>query len=144
MTDTAPPEYNANPSQEEQIRSALQALQTLFEERAEARKRGDQAELALVEERITLAMRRVGDEYPEGEIRGGWYSKAEAFFKAKGDEKDHILMPIAKGLGLLIAAPLALAGGIVVGVVATAGTVLYGVGKVVQGVGSVLTGGWFR
>ncbi|CAE6422098.1 unnamed protein product [Rhizoctonia solani] len=145
MTDTAPPpEYCPNPSQEDQIRTALQALQTLFDQRAQAREKGDQAQLDLIEERITLAMRRVGDEYPEGDTRGNWYRQAEAFWNAKGDEKEHVLMPIAKGLGLLIAAPIALAGGIVVGAVATVGTVLVGVGKVVQGVGSVLTGGWFQ
>ncbi|KDN44226.1 hypothetical protein RSAG8_05699, partial [Rhizoctonia solani AG-8 WAC10335] len=142
--NAAPPEYHPNPPLEEQIRIALRALETLFDERAEARNRGDQAQIALIEERIALAMRGVGDAYPAGDARANWHRQAEQFRNANGEEREHILMPIAKGLGLLIAAPLALAGVIVVGALGAVGAVLYGAGKVVQGLGSLLTGGKFR
>ncbi|EUC59864.1 transmembrane protein, putative, partial [Rhizoctonia solani AG-3 Rhs1AP] len=138
-----PPEYT-NPSIEEQIRTELQALQTLFDERTDARSRGDTARVARIEARIAQTMRRVGDAYPNEETRQHWYRQAENFEKATPEQREHILMPIAKGLGILIAAPLALAFGIVGGAVFAAGSILYGAGKVVMGLGTLLTGGWLR
>ncbi|GAB1527075.1 hypothetical protein RhiTH_010250 [Rhizoctonia solani] len=139
--NAGPPPYDANKNAEEQIRTALRALEALFEERRDARARDDQAELARIEERIVAAMRSVGDAYPEGETRRNWYRQADAFFNANDEEREHILLPIAKGLGILIAAPLALAFGIAGGAIFAAGSILYGAGKVVAGVGSLLTGG---
>ncbi|CAE7101831.1 unnamed protein product [Rhizoctonia solani] len=140
----APPEYNANPPAEEQIRIELRALEALFEERRAARERNDPAQVAVIEERIAQTMRRVGDAYPNEETRQHWYRQAENLERATPEQREHILMPIAKGLGILIAAPLALAFGIVGGVVFAAGSILYGAGKVVVGLGTLLTGGWFR
>ncbi|KAJ1300165.1 hypothetical protein OPQ81_011917 [Rhizoctonia solani] len=141
--DSAPPAYNPDPTQEDQIRAALEALQKLFDERARARTRGDQAQVALIEERTAEAMRRVADAYG-GEAGGNWNRQAEILMNANPEERENILMPIAKGLGLLIAAPLALAGVIVVGAVGAVGGVLYGVGKVLQGLGGLLTAGMLR
>ncbi|CAE6441603.1 unnamed protein product [Rhizoctonia solani] len=142
--DERPPLYEPNPDQEEQMRIALRALQTLFEKRAEARNRHDQAEVARIDSHIAQAMRQVGDTYPNEETREHWYRQARDLENANEEEREHILMPIAKGLGILIAAPLALAFVIVGGAVFTAGSILYGVGKVVIGVGSLLTGGMLR
>ncbi|KAG8697851.1 hypothetical protein FRC11_014807, partial [Ceratobasidium sp. 423] len=138
--DGPPPEYNANPSLEDQIRAALKSLQTLLDEREEARNRGDKTQVARIEEDIAPAMRRVGDSYHNEETRANWYRQAEDLENANPEQREHILMPIAKGLGILIAAPLALAFGIVGGVIFTAGSILYGAGKLVQGLGTLLTG----
>ncbi|KAH7332990.1 hypothetical protein B0J17DRAFT_631977 [Rhizoctonia solani] len=141
--NVAPLAYNPNPALEEQIRVALRSLEALFDQRTEARIQGDQAQVAAIEGQIAPAMRRIGDAYPQQDTRDHWYQQAERLENATPEEKEHILMSIAKGLGLLIAAPLALAFGIVGGAVFAAGSILYGVGKVVVGLGSLLTGGMF-
>ncbi|CEL54205.1 hypothetical protein RSOLAG1IB_11603 [Rhizoctonia solani AG-1 IB] len=142
--DARPPPYDPNPDPEEKIRIALRALQELFDKRTEARNRRDQDQVALIDGEIAQAMRLVGDVYEDENTREHWYGQARNLENANAEEREHILMPIAKGLGLLIAAPLALAFGIVGGAVFTAGAILYGVGRVVGGVGSLLTAGIFR
>ena len=142
--EAAPPDYHPDPPLEEEVRIAFQALDAVFAERTKAQNRGDHAQVPLIEERIAQAMRHVGDTFPAGDIRRTWYSHAEQFRRANREEMEHILMPIAKGIGLLIVVPLALVGLIVVGVLDAVGTVLYGAGKVVQGLGSLLTGGRLR
>lgn len=142
MDTEPPPGYDT--AQEERIRVVLRALESLFNRRNEARQRNDNEELAQIDRQIPPAMRSIGDAYPDQERRTHWYRKADEYEKANPEEKEHILMPIAKGLGLLIAAPLALAAGIVGGTLFAAGTILYGAGKVVQGLGGLLTGGYFR
>lgn len=143
MNNLNPPlGYNAE--QEERIRVVLQALQTLFEIRIEARRQGNIEELPHVDRQIPAAMRRIGDAYPDQQARAQWYRDADEFESANPEEREHILMPIAKGLGILIATPFVLAGGIAGGAVFAAGAILYGAGKVVQGIGSLLTGGNFQ
>ncbi|KAG8697852.1 hypothetical protein FRC11_014808, partial [Ceratobasidium sp. 423] len=131
----------ANPILEEQIRTALRALQTLIDQREEARIRGDQAQFAQIEKDIPPAMRGVGDIYHNEKTQEEWYRRAKNFENTGPEEREDMLISIAKGLGLLIAAPLALAFGIVGGVVFTAGSMLYGVGRLAQGLGALLTGG---
>jgi hypothetical protein len=146
MPNTSPPHYNSATENEGRISAALQTLQTLLNQRNEAGNQQDQATVRQVERQIPAAMRRIGDAYllsANTETYQNWYRQAEEFERANPEEREHILMPIAKGLGLLIAAPLALAFGIVGGAVFTAGSILYGVGKVVQGLGSLFTGGLF-
>ncbi|KDN44228.1 hypothetical protein RSAG8_05701, partial [Rhizoctonia solani AG-8 WAC10335] len=139
--DIAPLVQNGNPALEEHIRVALRALQALVNERAEARNRGDQAQVAIIDNHIAPAMRQVGDAYDNEEARQHWYHQAETHEHADVEEREHMLMTVAMCLGILIAAPLALAFGIVGGVVLTAGSILYGVGRVAQGLWSLLTGG---
>ncbi|KAB5588618.1 Transmembrane protein [Ceratobasidium theobromae] len=141
--DVPPPDYNPD-EVEERIRVALRDLQDLFDLRTAARARGDQERVRNLDQQIPIAMRRIGDAYPDAERRLLWYRKAEEYDSAGMAEKETIAMSILKGLGLLIAAPLALAGGVVAGTLFTAGAILYGVGKVVGGLGSALTAGFFK
>ncbi|KAJ7058750.1 hypothetical protein C8F01DRAFT_1147103 [Mycena amicta] len=78
-------------------------------------------------------MRDLAAHHPTLEDRTRWAVKADELEKAPDGEKEHILMDIGKGLGLIIALPFILAGGI-----------LYGVGLFVKGVGNILTGGIMR
>ncbi|KEP49321.1 putative transmembrane protein, partial [Rhizoctonia solani 123E] len=116
-----------NPVLEEHIGGALRALESLIKARAEAHNRGDQAQAALINDQIAPAMRRVGDAYPNEETRQHWYNQARTLENASPEEKENLLANIGLGLGLLIAAPLALAFGIVGGVVFTAGSIIYAV-----------------
>ncbi|KAG8680202.1 hypothetical protein FRC11_002812, partial [Ceratobasidium sp. 423] len=127
-----------------EIRTTLQVLQILLNERTAARNRGDQAQVALIEERMTLAMRRVGDVYPEGGQQF-WYDQAEKFSIANPKEKKDILLHISYSVDALL--PLwdrqtlpPLEEMIALGGIAAVCTVLDGVGKVFQGVGSLFEG----
>ncbi|KAG8743062.1 hypothetical protein FRC10_000444 [Ceratobasidium sp. 414] len=115
-------------------------LQELFQRRADAVAQGNQAEVAAIDIQIVNALRGLGDAEPNAAERERWHNLADNFQAGNAEEKEHILMPIAKGLGIIIAIPFAVAGGVIF----AAGSILYGAGKVVQGLGSVLTGGTFR
>ncbi|KAG9078270.1 hypothetical protein FRC06_008449 [Ceratobasidium sp. 370] len=115
-------------------------LQELFQRRADAVAQGNHAEVAAIDAQIVDAIRGLGDAEPTTEERRRWHNLADSFQAGDNQEKEHILMPIAKGLGIIIATPFVLAGGVIV----AAGSILYGAGKVVQGLGNVLTGGMFR
>ncbi|KAH7323404.1 hypothetical protein B0J17DRAFT_683331 [Rhizoctonia solani] len=85
-------------------------------------------------------MHKVGDAYPDEESKDAWHAKASQYESSSTEEKENILMPLAKGLGILIATPFAVAGGAIF----AAGGILYGAGKTIQGVGNILTGGAFK
>ncbi|CCO34938.1 hypothetical protein BN14_09049 [Rhizoctonia solani AG-1 IB] len=127
-------------STEENAREQLNILQDLFQKRRDAANRGDKAEMAAVDQHIVSAMHNVGNAYPDEESKDAWHSKANQYESSNAEEKENILMPLAKGLGILIATPFAVAGGAIF----AAGGILYGAGKTIQGVGNLLTGGVFN
>ncbi|KAJ3499928.1 hypothetical protein NLJ89_g10010 [Agrocybe chaxingu] len=139
MVGSDPPKYD--PDQEEKIRRALGALQELFDRRVAARSQSNATAVRNIDSQIPSAMCTVGDAYPDQETRRHWYKRAEDYENACPEQKEHIMKPPLEGLGMLIAAPLVLAGGVVVGSAYTAGAILVGAGKLIRGLGSLLTGG---
>jgi hypothetical protein len=135
-----PPPAPSNNEGEEAVRERLTELNVLFDQRADAVRQGDQATVDSIEVKIVVTMRKVGDAYPDNESKSEWYKQAELFESGSSEEKEHILMPLTKGLGILIAAPFAVAGGAIF----AAGGILYGAGKTIQGVGNLLTGGMLQ
>lgn len=131
---------NATPSQEENARNLLNSLQDLFQWRRDAQSRGETAAVKAIDEQIVTTMRDVGDAYPDNESKAAWHAKADQYQSSDAEEKENILTPLAKGLGILIATPFAVAGGAIF----AAGGILYGAGKTIQGIGNVLTGGVFQ
>ncbi|CAE6437460.1 unnamed protein product [Rhizoctonia solani] len=127
-------------SSEENARAQLNLLQDLFQKRREATNAGDEATVKALDQEIVSAMHSVGDAYPDEESKDAWHTKAKQYDSSSADEKENILMPLAKGLGILIATPFAVAGGAIF----AAGGILYGAGKTIQGVGNLLTGGVFN
>ncbi|CAE7221849.1 unnamed protein product [Rhizoctonia solani] len=127
-------------SSEEDARAQLNALDDLFQKRRDATNTGDHEQVTVLDQQIVSAMRSVGDAYPDEESKDAWHVKAKQYESGTEEEKDNILMPLAKGLGILIATPFAVAGGAIF----AAGGILYGAGKTIQGVGNVLTGGVFK
>ncbi|KAF8208949.1 hypothetical protein K438DRAFT_1811476 [Mycena galopus ATCC 62051] len=75
-------------------------------------------------------MRKLADASDDLEKRAEWTRKADEFSKGSDDDKENMLMDIGKGLGIIVAAPFLLAGG-----------VLYGVGLFAKGLGNLLSGG---
>ncbi|KAG8712969.1 hypothetical protein FRC08_013843 [Ceratobasidium sp. 394] len=135
--DPPPPHASSN---EDQARKHLTELKVLFEQRADAVDRGDNSTVHSIEVNIVVKMRQIGDTYPDAESKSEWYKKARVFEEGSEEDKKNILMPLAQGLGILIAAPFAVAGGAIF----AAGGILYGAGKTVLGVGNLLTGGAFQ
>lgn len=129
-----------NNEQEANVRALLEALQNLMKQCEEARSRNDTTAIHSIEIKIVSTMRSVGDAYPDEESKQEWHEKADAYERGNDEEKEHILMPLAKGLAILIATPFAVAGGAIF----AAGAIVYGAGKTVEGVGNVLTGGAFQ
>jgi hypothetical protein len=139
-----PPPY----TRDDVMRQRLQELEELLQTRAAAVARGDQTAVNTLDTTIVASMQHVGDAYatnannaPADQERvRQWHDMAGRFQAGGAEEREHILMPLAKGLGILIVTPFALAGGIIF----AAGSIIYGAGKVVQGLGNLLTGGVFR
>ncbi|CAE6455713.1 unnamed protein product [Rhizoctonia solani] len=127
-------------SSEENARAQLNVLQDLFQKRRDAADAGDEAQVKALDQQIVSAMHSVGDAYPDEESKNAWHAKASQYESSSVAEKENILMPLAKGLGILIATPFAVAGGAIF----AAGGILYGAGKTIQGVGNILTGGVFN
>ncbi|CAE6360471.1 unnamed protein product [Rhizoctonia solani] len=127
-------------STEENARHQLNTLQDLFQKRRDAADRGDKAQIAALDQQIVSAMHSVGNAYPDEESKDAWHAKASQYESSTAEERENILMPLAKGLGILIATPFAVAGGAIF----AAGGILYGAGKTIQGVGNLLTGGVFN
>ncbi|KAG8712970.1 hypothetical protein FRC08_013844 [Ceratobasidium sp. 394] len=115
-------------------------LQDLLQQRANAVAQENHTGVASIDAQIVDAIRGLGDVEPTTEERQRWHNLAVNFQAGDAQARENILMPIAKGLGIIIVTPFILAGGVIV----AAGSILYGVGKVVQGVGNVLTLGMFR
>ncbi|KAG8736239.1 hypothetical protein FRC12_017719 [Ceratobasidium sp. 428] len=133
-----PPPYTAN--NEEAIRERLRELDGLLQLREQANAQGNTASVAALDEQISDIMRSISQAYPAGENRTYWQNTHRNFQAGSAQDKEHILMPIAKGLGIIIATPFALAGGVIF----AAGAILYGVGKTVLGLGNMLTFGAFQ
>ncbi|QRV78454.1 hypothetical protein RhiJN_06469 [Ceratobasidium sp. AG-Ba] len=121
-------------------RMHLKELEKLFAQRAEAVGQKNEPVIHEIDVNIVVKMRQIGDAYPDEESKSEWYEKADVFEKGNKQEKENILMPLAQGLGILIATPFAVAGGAIF----AAGGILYGAGKTIQGVGNLLTGGVFQ
>ncbi|KAG8770642.1 hypothetical protein FRC12_004145 [Ceratobasidium sp. 428] len=139
MNNQGPPPPYA-PINEETIRESLRELDRMLHMRTQASTQGDSARVTALDEQIGNAMRSIGQAYPAGENRTYWQNAADGFQAGNAQEKEHILMPIAKGLGIIIATPFALAGGVIF----AAGAIVYGVGRVLIGLGDALTAGMFN
>ncbi|KAF7306214.1 MFS general substrate transporter [Mycena indigotica] len=88
------------------------------------------SEAKQLQKEIIKLMRQLADTHPEPCERKRWEEQADNLDNATEEEREHILLDIGKGLGLILVLPFLFAGG-----------VLYGVGLFVKGVGNLLTGG---
>ncbi|KAJ6480402.1 hypothetical protein C8R45DRAFT_905959 [Mycena sanguinolenta] len=111
-----------------------QALQKLLSKKLkeynQAKTAGDRAAKKKLAKGIEALMRALADSHTDPAVQAEWTSKADEFSKASDARKDNMLLDIGKGLGLAIASPLLMAGGI-----------LYGLGLFGKGMGNLLTGG---
>ncbi|KAJ7638347.1 hypothetical protein FB45DRAFT_902568 [Roridomyces roridus] len=90
------------------------------------KKRGDEAA-------IVSGMRDLAASHYDPAVKAYWTQRAEAFEKAPDTDKMGILRDIGLGLALIIAAPLTLAGAL-----------LMGTGMLVKASGEFVAGGKFR
>ncbi|KAG8770639.1 hypothetical protein FRC12_004142 [Ceratobasidium sp. 428] len=139
MNRQAPPPY-LDDSSEESIPAQIRKLESLLQPRAEASARGDAVELAAADEHIICVEEPLLQAYPEEENRTFWQSTLNNLRTGNTQDKEHALGPFARGLKILVIAPFAVAGGAIF----ATGSILYGVGKVIQGLGTALTCGVLR
>ncbi|KAJ1305102.1 hypothetical protein OPQ81_000141 [Rhizoctonia solani] len=111
---------------EKSARELLTELQALFEKLNNARRRGDAATARTLESQAIILMRRIGDACPSDSGRQHWYDRAQALQDSSEEEKEHIMLGIAKGLGIILLTPFVLVGGIVGGAVFAAGRGVHG------------------
>jgi hypothetical protein len=83
------------------------------------------------EHNILSLINGVADAASDPEVKKHYREKGEKFANASRKQKENIARDIAKGLRIILIAPLAL--------IAVAGGILYGTGMIVKGVGNVLT-----
>jgi len=122
---------------EKKFRKLVEELKTTIERYKAARRKANKETLKKLEEKVTVLMNAVADASTDPNVARHYKEKAEKFSKAHAEDKENIAMDVAKGLGMILAAPFVLAAaGVFV-----AGTVVYGVGTLVQGIGNVLTFG---
>ncbi|KAJ6463250.1 hypothetical protein C8R47DRAFT_82787 [Mycena vitilis] len=86
-------------------------------------KKGDEA-------LIVASMRDLAASHTDPQVQAYWTRRADQFEKAPDADKKALLMDIGRGLAILIAAPFAIAGAI-----------LMGTGMLLKASGSFLTGG---
>lgn len=122
---------------EKSARQLLVELQGMFEKLVDARKRNDTATTKVLEPQIVALMIRIGDACPSESGRQHWYDRAQALQSSSEEEKEHIMLSIAKGLGIILLTPFVVVGGIIGGAV-------FAAGKGVHGLGSRLTSGKTR
>jgi len=84
------------------------------------------------------AMRRVGDSHTNPNVRREWCERAEAFQRGNKNERSSMFGDIGKGLLIILATPIALAGAAIFGT----GAILYGTGSLIKGLGDLMTAGF--
>ncbi|KAJ6480396.1 hypothetical protein C8R45DRAFT_905950 [Mycena sanguinolenta] len=114
----------------EEWQALLQLLRDSLKQYNRAKTAGDQASLKKLAKEIETIMRDLADGHNDPAVQAEWTRKADEFSKASDVGKENMLLDIGKGLGIIIASPFILAGG-----------VLYGAGLFVKGLGNLLTGG---
>ncbi|KAJ7751877.1 hypothetical protein DFH07DRAFT_825742 [Mycena maculata] len=115
---------------EEEWRQTAAKLQKKLRKHNRAQKRGDETTIKSLEREIGELMRRLAQGHSDPAVRAEWARRADEFDKVSEVDKQNILLDIGKGLGIIVASPFILAGG-----------VLYGAGLLTQGLGNLLTGG---
>jgi hypothetical protein len=119
---------------EKSARQLLLELQGLFEKLNKARQRKDMAAVRSLEPQVIALMIRIGDACPNESGKQHWYERAQALQNSSEEEKEHIMLSIAKGLGIILLTPFVVVGGIIGGAV-------FAAGKGVQELSSRLTAG---
>ncbi|GAB1521128.1 hypothetical protein RhiTH_004219 [Rhizoctonia solani] len=114
---------------EKTARELLTELQALFEKLNDARRRGDTATSRTLEPQAVALMRRIGDACPSESGKQHWYDRAQALQNSSEEEKEHVMLAIAKGLGIILLTPFVLVGGIVGGAVFAAGKGVHDLGS---------------
>ncbi|KEP49453.1 putative transmembrane protein [Rhizoctonia solani 123E] len=114
---------------EKSARELLTELQALFERLNNARRRGDMATAKTLEPQAVSLMRRIGDACPSEPGKQHWYDRAQALQNSNDEEKEHVMLAIAKGLGIILLTPFVLVGGIIGGAVFAAGKGVHDLGS---------------
>jgi hypothetical protein len=117
---------SANSTQLEDPRQGLQSSTAAYEA---ARKAGDAIGMAAAHANIIRYSREVATLSEDPKVREEWALKTERLEKAESEEeRNSALHDIGIGLAALVAAPFIVVGG-----------VLFGVGKLVQGIGRLFS-----
>lgn len=83
---------------------------------------------------VVKRMRNIATTHPDPKVKKEWNDSADEFAKTSKAKRDLYSSDIMKGLGLLVAAPVALAGAVVF----VAGGVLYSAGSAFKDIGGSL------
>jgi hypothetical protein len=137
MTSSPPPPYasvNPNNLPDGPYRRALEELQRHIAARQEALQRGDEHQVECLDDLILVAMSAASDAAPDAAMRSTWAERARAYAHDH-QARSGILKDIGFGVMVVLAAPVALAGGAVF----AAGAIVYGAGKLIVGLGRALT-----
>jgi hypothetical protein len=107
---------------------ALEDLRRQLQTAMDSWASGDVGARAQAEADIPSLMRRMADAQPDNAKRDEWYARAREWEGGDGIRKHTLTKDLGIGLGVLVASPLIVAGGI-----------LYGTGKMVHGMGRKLS-----
>ncbi|KAJ7744134.1 hypothetical protein B0H16DRAFT_994753 [Mycena metata] len=108
----------------------LSKLKKKFNKYQRAKERGEDERAKTLRVKIETDMRDFAYNHPDTAMRAEWKTKLDELSKTADEDKDNMFLDIGMGLGLIVASPFILAGG-----------VLYGVGLLTKGLGNLLTGG---
>ncbi|KAF7368664.1 Telomerase Cajal body protein 1 [Mycena venus] len=115
---------------EEELKAKVLKLHKKIKKYDRALKKGEMAKAKRLAREIEEDTREIAACHSDPAERAEWMKKADKFANAWDTDKEYMLLDIGKGLGLIVASPFMLAGG-----------VLYGVGLLTKGLGNLLTGG---
>ncbi|OBZ68939.1 hypothetical protein A0H81_11049 [Grifola frondosa] len=114
--------------QEDEWKAALTKVQNEIKRYQRAKREGNKEEKEEAARNIPEYMRRAGDLHTDPDVKAKFYRNAEEFAAGDDEARDKMLHPFVQGLIILLAAPFAVAAGII-----------YGTGKLIEGIGKALT-----
>ncbi|TDL26902.1 hypothetical protein BD410DRAFT_800001 [Rickenella mellea] len=130
---TEVPTYHPN---EEQWMAALRDLQS----QVDAVNKGSAPRTKAGDKGIVRTMRRLATLHPDPLVKSAWSERAATFAKGNREEKETVLGGLAKGCAILLVTPFALASATIF----ATGYLLYGTGKIVVGLGHMMTFGQLK
>lgn len=135
----APAEGPAPPPVTDEVANTLKALlgdiNTLHQARS-SQPPASESRIAELESSIRVGMARMAQIHPDPHTRADYRAKLAKFDSGDESGKWDVLINIATGLGIILAAPFAIAGGAIL----LAGSIVQGTGQVLAGLGTLLTG----
>lgn len=125
---------------EEEWKGVLRDLTNETKAYQDARQSKDGVAASQHSARVHQLLLKAAEVHPDPSVKEKFKKDAEEWVKGDAKARDALSHPFVQGMAILLATPFALAGGALF----VAGATVYGAGKLLVGLGDMLTLGQFR